>query len=175
MARLHPLPLLLHRSLDANLPISSLNVLPMSTNPPEPTEIETLMPEAFVHRHRQVRNLILDYSLANAIVGLNPIPSTLWLTLLITIGLLLKMGWDIGKLWGFPKGQDVLAFVGQLFGIIGAFAIALLAWLTVTLLGLLVPALRALSLSAFLCALTWSLGQAIHHFYFSGHPKLKSN
>lgn len=145
----------------------------MSTNLPKPVPVETSIPDTFVCRQRQVRNLILDYSLGNAIVGLNPIPGTLWLTMLITVGFLFKMSRDIGKQWGFPRGQDVLAIAGQLFGIVGAFAIAVLTWLGVFLLGLLFPALRALSISVALFTLTWTFGQAIHHFYSSGHPRTK--
>jgi nitric oxide reductase large subunit len=82
------------------------------------------------------------------------------------------MNRDIGRQWGFPKGQDVLAITGELFGIVGAFAIALFAWLFVFLLGLAFPAMRALCISAALFALTWTLGQASHHFYSSGRPRI---
>lgn len=143
----------------------------MSTHSPEPIPVETPIPEAFVRRHRQVRNLILDYSLGNAIVGLNPIPETLWLTVLIAIILLVKMSRDIGKQWGYPRGQDVLAIAGKLFGIVGALAIAGMTWLTVFAIGLYMPILQVFTDSAALFTLTWTLGQSTHQFFASGRPR----
>ncbi|MBW4582388.1 MAG: hypothetical protein KME42_22700 [Tildeniella nuda ZEHNDER 1965/U140] len=151
---------------------SSLGAVWMSdSNPNLVASEETPIPEAFVRRNRKVRNLVLDYALGAAIVGLNPFPGALWLTALIVIVLWLKMGRDIGKQWGYPRGQDVLAIAGKLFGVIGAFAIAGMTWLSVFVLGFFLPILRVFAASAALFTLTWSLGQSTHHFFASGRPR----
>jgi len=119
-------------------------------------------------RVRQGRNLALDYALGAAIIGLNPFPGTLTITLLISSVLVLKMMRDIGAHWGFARGQDPLAIAGNLFGGLGAFAIALMAWVTVFCIGILAPLVRAFALSAALFTLTWAIGQTTNQFYASG-------
>jgi len=134
--------------------------------PPPPETI--VMPLSLIRQERRVRSLILDYALGTSILGLIPIPGLFSLKLLLAAGCILKMMWDIGKLWGFRKGQDGLAIVGDLFGGIGALAMAFTAWLTFFGLGVFVPYLRGLSLAAALFTLTWAIGQATKQFYASG-------
>ncbi|MBV8884756.1 MAG: hypothetical protein JO235_12280 [Chroococcidiopsidaceae cyanobacterium CP_BM_RX_35] len=117
---------------------------------------------------REVRALILDYALGVSILGLIPIRGTLTLKLLIAAGLLLKMMRAVGAKWSFPKGQDVLAIFGNLFGGFGAFAMAFMAWLTMFSVGLFVPYVGSLAVAASLFTLTWGLGQATSQFYASG-------
>lgn len=126
---------------------------------------------AFVRRNRAIRGLILDYALGLAIVGLNPIPDTLWVTLLIAIVVLVKMSRDVGKKWGFPTVYDPLAFFGLVFGLVGSVTFSILVFLVMLLLGQLFPLVSAFTLSAVLFTLTWALGQTIHHFFANGFPK----
>ena len=132
-----------------------------------PESAQTAQPRRRVRQRHQVRSLILDYALGLAIVGLLPIPRLLTLKLIVALGLVLKMIWDIGKLWRFRKGQDLLAIVGVLFGSLGAAAMSFTAWLTLFGLGVVVPALKGLAFAAALFTLAWALGQAISQFYAS--------
>ena len=139
-----------------------------STNAqPEPIVI----PKSLVRQEHLVRDLILDYALGASILGLIPIPGLFTVKLLVAAGLILKMMWDIGKLWGFRKGQDFLAIAGSFFGGLGALAMAFTAWLTMFGVGLFVPYVKSLALAAALFTLTWSLGQATKQFYASGYGK----
>jgi uncharacterized protein (DUF697 family) len=126
---------------------------------------------AFVRRNRSIRGLIFDYALGTAIVGLNPIPNTFWLTLMIAIVLLVKMSRDVGKKWGFPNVYDFTAFLGLLFGVVGSIAFGIIVFLVMLLLGQLLPLLSAFTVSAVLFTFTWALGQTIHHFFANGFPK----
>jgi len=117
--------------------------------------------------NRQVRNLIFDYALGAAVIGLIPISGLLLLQLVGLIGLILKMRRDIGALWGFPRGHDILAFVGNWFGSLGALGIALMAWLTMLAIGVFVPHLDSLARAAAFTTLTWAEGQVTNQFYMS--------
>jgi len=89
-------------------------------------------------------------------------------TLLATSVLLLKMMRDIGAKWGYPKGQDALAIGGNLFGGLGSFWVAFMAWISMYGVGLFVPFVGSFAVAASLFALTWRLGQATHLYYASG-------
>ena len=145
----------------------------MVNDPEKPaTEPElTVTPPFLIQRNQKIRNLILDYALGSALIGLNPFPGTLTLTLLIVGILILKMRWDIGSKWGYTKGQDPLAIAGNLFGTLGAFALAFMAWVSMFCFGLLVPVFSGFAISAALLTLTWALGQVTHQFYASGRYK----
>ncbi len=142
----------------------------MLNNPQEPaTEPETMAtPPFLLQRHRQIRNLILDYAIGSAIIGLNPFRGTLTVTLLVVGVLILKMIWDIGSKWGYTKGQDPLAIAGNLFGSLGAFALAFMAWVTMFCFGLVVPLFSGFAITAAFFTLTWTLGQVTNQFYASG-------
>ena len=77
------------------------------------------------------------------------------------------MIWDIGKLWRFRRGQDLLAIAGVWFGGLGAAAMSFTAWLTLSGLGVVIPAVKGLALAAALFTLAWGLGQAVNQFYAS--------
>ena len=129
-------------------------------------------PPNFVRQERESRNLALDYALGVSILGLIPISGLLTLKLLVTTGLIGKMLWDIGREWGFPRGQDILAIAGYLFGWLGALAMAFMAWLTLLAIGLFVPYVSSFKIAAALFTLTWMLGQTTNQFYASGRKKL---
>ncbi len=103
-----------------------------------------------------------------ALIGLNPFRGTLTLTLLLVGLLILKMIWDIGYSWGYTKGQDPLAIAGNIFGFLGAFALAFMAWVTIFCFGLFVPLFSGFAISAAFFTLTWTLGQVTNQFYASG-------
>jgi hypothetical protein len=126
----------------------------------------------YLRQERESRNLVLDYALGISLLGLIPVSGFLTLKLILAIGLILKMSWDLGVKWKFVKGQDILAIVGYLFGLLGAFAMAFMAWLTLLTIGLFVPYVGSFKIAAALFTLTWMLGQTINQFYASGGKKL---
>jgi uncharacterized protein (DUF697 family) len=118
---------------------------------------------------RDVRNMILDYALGAALIGLIPIDGFLILKFLIAAVLNIKMMWDVGRRWNFPKGQDILAQAGNLFAALGAVALGLVTWITVFAIGLFVPYVSSFAIAASLFTVTWMIGQATHQFYANGH------
>ncbi|MFM9267760.1 hypothetical protein [Tychonema sp. BBK16] len=142
----------------------------MSENLPKQTaDIETIAPKPhLIEINKEIRALIIDYAIGAAILGLNPLPGTLTVTLLAASVLLLKMMRDIGAKWGYPKGQDLLAIGGNLFGGFGSFWIAFMAWLSMYVAGLFVPFIGSFAVALSLFALTWRIGQATHLYYVSG-------
>ena len=126
----------------------------------------------YLRQERETRALALDYALGISILGLIPIPGLLTVKLLIALSLLAKMLWDISVKWQFARGQDVLAFAGFIFGLIGALAMGFMAWLTFFTLGLFVPYLSSFRIAAALFTLTWVLGQNTNQFYASGQRKI---
>ena len=127
-----------------------------------------VLPRRVVQQQRRVRSLILDYALGTSLLGLLPMLHAFTLKLGLALGLTLKMLWDIGKLWHFRRGQDLLAIAGLFFGLLGAFAMTFTAWLTFLGLGVFVPYLKGLALAAALFTLPWSAGQVVNQFYASG-------
>ena len=123
-------------------------------------------------QERESRNLVLDYALGVSILGLIPISGLLTLKLVVATALLAKMSWDIGAKWKFAKGQDILALAGHLFGLLGSFAMAFMAWLTLLTIGLFIPYVGSFKMAAALFTLTWMLGQTTNQFYASGRRQL---
>ncbi|WP_036484100.1 hypothetical protein [Myxosarcina sp. GI1] len=121
----------------------------------------------YLRREKQTRNLALDYALGISILGLIPISDLLTPKLLVALGLLLKMLWDLGAKWKFAGGQDILAIAGYIFGLLGALAMAFMAWLTLVAVGLYVPYVSSFKLAAALFTLTWIVGQSTNQFYAS--------
>lgn len=124
---------------------------------------------SLVRRESDVRRLIFDYSLGAAIVGLIPINGggSLEVKLLLLLGLILKMIWDIRALWGRPRGQDILAMIGNLFGFLGAVIVGLFAWATLIGLSVVIPYIGAFDKAAGFAAATWMIGQSTNQFYTS--------
>ena len=145
----------------------------MSENLPKKTaDIETIAREPnLVDLNKEIRELIIDYAIGTAILGLNPLPGSLTVTLLATSVLLLKMMRDIGTKWGYPKGQDALAIGGNILGGFGSFWVAFMAWISMYVTGLFVPFVGSFAVALSLFALTWRIGQATHLYYVSGCQK----
>jgi hypothetical protein len=120
-------------------------------------------------REGDVRRLIFDYSLGAAIVGLIPLTGggSLEIKLVVVLGLILKMIWDIRNYWGRPRGQDILAVLGNVFGFLGAVVAGLLAWATLIGLGVIVPYAGAFAKAAGFATATWIAGQSTNQFYTS--------
>ena len=117
---------------------------------------------------RDIRNLILDYALGVSLLGLVPADNSLTIKLIIAGAINIKMMWDVGKRWGFIKGQDILAVVGNFFGALGSIALGVMAWLTFFGVGLFVPYVGGFKIAAALFTTTWMIGQATHQFYANG-------
>ena len=75
---------------------------------------------------------------------------------------------DVGRKYGYPKGQDAIAIIGSIFGGFGALAAAIASWTTISFIGLFVPIVGEFAAASFLFTLTWAVGQATHQFYLSG-------
>jgi uncharacterized protein (DUF697 family) len=134
-------------------------------NTPALQEVSNISQE---HLYRQVRNLILDYALGVALLGLIPITGFLTLKLIVAAAIEVKMMWDVGRLWQFPKGQDILAVLGNLFGALGAITLALMVWLTFFGVGVFIPYVGSFAPASALFTFTWMIGQATHQFYANG-------
>jgi uncharacterized protein (DUF697 family) len=124
---------------------------------------------ALIGREGDVRRLIFDYALGAALVGLIPITGggALEFKLLVVLGLMLKMIWDIRVLWGKPQGQDILAMIGNGFGFLGAVLSGFLAWATMIGLGVVIPYVGAFDKAAGFATATWIVGQSTNQFYTS--------
>ena len=126
----------------------------------------------YLRQERASRALAFDYALSVSILGLIPIPGLLTVKLVVAVGLIVKMLWDISVKWQFARGQDILALAGYLFGFLGALAMAFMAWLTFFTIGLFVPYIGSFRIAAALFTLTWVLGQNTNQFYASGRKKI---
>lgn len=141
----------------------------------ERTEAQLLGMNQLLKLNRDIRSLIFDFVLATSIVGLFPVHTSLWgysrladvLSNLLLALLNLIMIRKIGKLWGYPKGQDAVAIVGSILGVFGAFCAAILARLAVLALGLLFPWVIVFNSAVAFALLTWLLGRLTHQFYLS--------
>ncbi len=124
---------------------------------------------ALIGREGDVRRLIFDYAMGAAIVGLIPLRGggSLEIKLVVVLGLILKMVWDIRNYWGRPRGQGVLAVVGNLFGFIAAVLGGFLAWVTLIGLGVVIPYVGAFAKAAGFATATWIAGQSTNQFYTS--------
>ena len=118
---------------------------------------------------RRVRNSILDYALVAAILGLIPVYGA-WIPairLTLLIGVNLKMIFNIDRFWGYQKGQGVLAIIGCILAIIGAFALGFVTWFMVLLLGLFIPLVDSLARGVAYGVVTWSIGRIVSRYYYS--------
>jgi uncharacterized protein (DUF697 family)/tellurite resistance protein len=139
------------------------------------SNIEKIVDEK--QREDNINQTILNYATSSAVLGLNPIPGLSIISSLTALGLTLKMMNEIGAKWGYPKGQDALAIIGNLFGGLGAFAASFTVYLVVGTLGLLIPGGGMVAAATSNFTLTWAMGKATNQFYASGrqidHATLK--
>lgn len=123
-----------------------------------------------LHRNRTVRNLVVDYALGAAILGLNPFPNLLTLTLAIAAVLLIKMIREIRSQWGFLVRPGVLTLMGNFLSFLGAMATALVAWGSLIALSFFVPEVQRLSVAAALFILFWMVGMGTNQYYINRYP-----
>ncbi|MDY7020014.1 MAG: hypothetical protein SWJ54_01465 [Cyanobacteriota bacterium] len=125
--------------------------------------------------HQDIRILIFEYALIAALIGFNPFPNLFSFSLILIGILCFKMMRDIGRKWGYPKGQDILAIAGNLAGGLGAFTVACLAWGFMIIAAIYFPVLKSFSLAAAYATFTWIIGQATHQYYATGKATETSN
>ncbi|NJK38376.1 MAG: hypothetical protein HC825_01475 [Oscillatoriales cyanobacterium RM1_1_9] len=125
--------------------------------------------------YRSGRELIFNYALLAAILGLNPFANLLSLTILLAGILTLKMIWDLGAEWRFVKGQGLLAIIGSFFGALGACVMGFMSWLAVIIASIWLPVINPLAISAALWTWTWMIGRTVNEFYLSGYGSPRSN
>ena len=113
--------------------------------------------------------MIVDYALGIAIIGLNPFQTMLTPTLCVAGALMFKMIWDVVRKWGFPKKQNVSTIASFLFNLLGAFSMGLMAWLTVTVVGVVFPIANRFAVSATLMTVTWIVGAVTNQFCLNGY------
>jgi hypothetical protein len=116
-------------------------------------------------RHQVVQEMVVDYSIGLAFLGL----FDAWLTavLCLAVVLLFKMLWDIARFWRFVLPLNPITIVGEVLNILGACAIALLAWSTLVVLGVFLPLVDRYALAAALMSGCWTLGASANQFFLN--------
>ena len=134
-------------------------------------EIETIQPgcELILEINRQVKDLILNYTLWAAILGTFASNyrhlDNYTLPLLALINL--KMVLDIGRLWGRPEKKRLwaIAFLFLLF--LFALATALIVRSIFTIIGLFIPFIIILNGTIGHGSLTYVMGKVTNQFYLN--------
>jgi len=122
-------------------------------------------------QRREVRERTFEHALLAAIIGLNPYPNLLTLSLILVGLITLKLMRDVGKRWGFPGTLDPLALLGNLLGGISALVLSGLIWLIVIVIGISFPLVQPFALSAAMFSFVWVAGQATNQYYEVGQLK----
>ena len=117
-------------------------------------------------RYEGVQAMVIDYALALAILGL--FRDLLTPVLMATVLVLAKMLWDMARRWRFAFNRSPIGILGQLVNMVGAAALALVAWVSFEFAGGVLPGLESLSLSAALMSGTWTLGATFNTFFLNG-------
>ncbi|MEO1466579.1 MAG: hypothetical protein AAFR89_10235, partial [Cyanobacteria bacterium J06633_1] len=79
----------------------------------------------------------------------------------------LKMIVNVGRFWGYHRGQGNLAIIGCVLAIAGSLILALITWLAIFMLGLLIPLLDSLARAIAYGVFTWNVGHAVSRYYYS--------
>jgi hypothetical protein len=116
-------------------------------------------------RYESVQQMVVDYAFGLAILGL--FHAFLTPVLVVAVLLLFKMLWDIARRWDFSISLNPIALLGQLLNVLGASAVALLAWVTLVFLGAFVPLLDHYALAAALMSGSWTLGASANQFFMN--------
>jgi hypothetical protein len=124
------------------------------------------MEQDILRRYTGVQEMVVDYAIGLAILGL--FQRFLTPVLVITVVLVAKMVWDIARKWCFALSFNPIAVLGLSANTIGACAMALLAWVTIEFLGAVVPGVESISLSAALMSGSWTLGASVNTFLMNG-------
>jgi energy-converting hydrogenase Eha subunit A len=116
-------------------------------------------------RYEAVQQMVVDYAIGLAILGL--FHAFLTPVLVVAVLLLFKMVWDIARRWSFAVTLNPIPLLGQVLNVLGASAIALLAWITLVSLGAFVPLIDHYALAAALMSGTWTLGASANQFFMN--------
>lgn len=120
--------------------------------------------------YRIAHDLVLDYALGAAILGLNPFPNLFIVTLLMVGVLLFKMRCDLAKLWGLRRRRGFWLIADSLLGLVGALSMALMAWLTLIAASAFIPLVHRFAISSAFFTLVWMSGFAVNHSYLASLP-----
>ena len=120
-------------------------------------------------RYQVVQDMVMDYALGTAIVGLNPFPQLFTPVFLATVAIIGKMLWDIGRKWRFAWRGNPLVLANTALDVIGAFTIAFLAWLTLIIIGTFWPLFTPCALAAAFMTFTLSIGRTANQFGLNGY------
>lgn len=135
-------------------------------DPAEATEI------GLERRYEVGQEMVVNYAIGLALLGL--FHAFLTPALVIAAFLLIKMLADIARLWRFSLPLNPIPILGQLLNILGACAIALLAWATLVFLGAFLPLVDHYALAAALMSGTWTLGASANQFFMNGFLRRRS-
>jgi hypothetical protein len=110
---------------------------------------------------------VVDYALGLGILGMFPA----WLSPVLVLAVLLLVGmlWDIGRRWRWSWPRNPITLIGAYLNVLGAFAVALLSWTALVLLGVWIPLIDHYALAAALLCGAWTLGAAANQFFLQGH------
>jgi hypothetical protein len=117
-------------------------------------------------RYEAIQQMVVDYAIGLSILGL--FHAFLTPVLVVAVLLLFKMLWDIARRWNFSIPLNPIPILGQVLNLLGACAIALLAWTTLVFLGAFVPLIDHYALAAALMSGTWTLGASANQFFMNG-------
>ncbi|QDV38514.1 lipase family protein [Tautonia plasticadhaerens] len=116
----------------------------------------------------EAHRLILTFALAGALV--TALPSASWMYELKLVVVLLLNGFmirEVGRRWGNSRGQGPLTIAIAALGLIGAVAVAVMAFMVVFSISLYVPVVRSWAEAAAYFALTLAVGRVANE-YFQG-------
>lgn len=149
-------------------PDSEENELKNSENPPL---VESIMPgfNTVLKINHAVRNLILEYTLVAAILGLfrfnNDVGDVLNFLSLLLLNLVMAI--HIGRYWRTFKGRKVIAITNLCLSFLGALTIAVLVRGLFSIISILIPLIIVLNASVGHAFLTWLFGKATNQLYLS--------
>ena len=121
---------------------------------------------SLARRYRSAQDIVLEYAIGLAILGL--LPTLLTPILVIAAVLLIKMLWDIAQIWQFSFSSNAMAIGGWLMNGLGACAFSILAWMALIFLGAFLPLIDHYAISAGLMGGGWTLGAGTNQFFLNG-------
>lgn len=136
-----------------------------SDDRPSVDQVATVL-DAALAINADAHRLILTFALAAALMA--ALPSAPWMYDLKFVVVLLLNGFmirEVGRRWGNARGQGTLAFGMALLGLLGAAAVAVMAFAFVFSISLYVPVIRSWAEAAAYFALTLAVGRVANEFF----------
>ena len=137
-----------------------------TTSDRPPVEQAATVLDAALAVNAEVHRLILSFALAGALV--TALPSASWMYELKLVAVLLLNGFmirEVGRRWGNSRGQGPLTVAIAALGLIGAVAVAAMAFMVVFSISLYVPVVRSWAEAAAYFALTLAVGRVANEYY----------